>query len=764
MNADEAPPEPATTPAPAMTHWGPDPSEGVRKYVEKIGHGHGIGYGYSKRLIEFFGHAKLPAVIKSEPHKLVQAVGRSNFDWQGLSQKWRSKTDEEHAAMMAMLSYRNISYADAARICKCYGFARGVAVVHEDPYQLSFDVDGIGFERADRIATEAGTGKGSSKRARAALFHSLNKATEDGDTYVSHKDWINKAEWLMGRSHGSQLNAMIEQLVSDGYVYVVLLPDEPGKKPNPKPQRVYYPRSLYLSEVRLAKKLRELSQAKVTPPSGIDEHIAKYEEEQGIKLSESQRDVVRRVADSPLVVVTGGPGTGKTTATRAVVHVFGNVFSFPMSLAAFAGCAAKRLRESSGSEALTIHKTLEFDPVHERFNRDADNPLESDLVVLDETSMIDVQLLDNALQAVRVGARVLLIGDVDQLPSIGPGAALRDIIEAGIAPVVRLDTIFRQSARSRIVTSARRIREGVSPIPAVRINQQMEVIERPEDPDAPKSSEEPLRDYVDVEVRRPPDFPEGEKFDLGQAVCETVVRLVKTIEKRYGIKPEDVQVLSPMRIKTAGADELNKALQAALNPPLPAVNMLPFRDGANVAATAKVPPKKILQIGSSPREDAGPGDKVMQLRNDYQKQLYNGDIGFITSIDHAKVIVDFRDGLPPRTYNPAGTSDIKLAYASTTHKSQGSEYPCVVIVVMSSQAHMFRQNGRSLFYTAVTRGKKLVFIVHDEGAVEKALSAPARRRTLLRQRLQGIPIRYRTGPLETSPSPAASPGPPAEPR
>ncbi|HTQ43341.1 MAG TPA: helix-hairpin-helix domain-containing protein, partial [Polyangiaceae bacterium] len=185
-----------------MTHWGPEPPEGVRKYVERMGHGHGVGYGYSKRLIEFFGHEKLPAIIKNEPHRLAHAINRSNFDWQGLSEKWRSKTDEEHTAMMAILSYRNIGYAEASRICKCYGFQRGVAVVQEDPYQLSFDVDGIGFERADRIAAEAGTGKGSSKRARAALFHALNKATEDGDTYVSHKDWVSKAEWLMGRSHG----------------------------------------------------------------------------------------------------------------------------------------------------------------------------------------------------------------------------------------------------------------------------------------------------------------------------------------------------------------------------------------------------------------------------------------------------------------------------------------------------------------------------------------------------------------------------------
>jgi exodeoxyribonuclease V alpha subunit len=280
----------------------------------------------------------------------------------------------------------------------------------------------------------------------------------------------------------------------------------------------------------------------------------------------------------------------------------------------------------------------------------------------------------------------------------------------------------------------------------------MEVVERPEDPDArvpdgaQESDAEPLRDYIDLEIERPANLGPEEKFDVGKATCEAVVRLVKTIGKRYGIKPEDVQVLCPMRVRAAGADELNQALQAALNPQAPPVAMSAWSNGTpnpNTSSTVSQKPK--LQIGS-PRETASVGDKVMQLRNDYQKGLYNGDVGFIEAIDHKQVVVDFRDGMPARTYTPAGTADIKLAYASTVHKSQGQEFPCVVIVVLSHQSHMFSKNGRNLFYTAVTRGKKLVFVVHDKGAIEKALSPPRPRQTLLRQRLQGVPVRFRTGP------------------
>jgi exodeoxyribonuclease V alpha subunit len=599
-----------------------------------VANGLGVGWAISKTLVESFGPTKLPAIIKNEPHKLAQVVKRS-FDWRGLSARWKSKTDEEHAAMIFYLSHRTIGFSDAARAIKHYGLARAVGVLQDDPFQLSFDISGIGFEKADKIAQEIGTGKGSDKRAQAALFHALNKATEEGDVFITRKNWINKAEFLMGHGFGQQLATMIGQLVERGYVYEVLLEN----RKTGKPSLVYYTKNLYLAEATLAKKLRALQRA-VPLPLDPTQHLAAFEKENNVELSDKQKEIVHLVGRSPVVIVTGGPGTGKSTSMRAVTTIFEDDFGLPASLMAFAGAAAKRLREVTGKTALTIHKTLEYDPVHEQFNRGEDNPLDADLVVIDEVSMIDTQLLSRALSAVKLGARLLLVGDSDQLPSIGPGAALRDIIDSKIFPVVVLDHIFRQSRRSRIATSAARIRQGKLPVPAVRINADMEVLEHAPDPEAP-DEDEPLRDYIDLEIRRPPQIPtpgnvEQEPFDLSKVAAATIVKLVRNIEKRYGIDPRTIQILCPMNVKTAGADELNRALQAALNP-----------QPAN--SKSSVPPgKKKLQIGS-PREDVSPGDKVMQLRNDYRKSLYNGDLGFVTFVDHREVVVDFRDDLPRAT-------------------------------------------------------------------------------------------------------------------
>lgn len=703
-----------------MRVWGPDRAEGVRKYVEKLGNGFGVAYGYSKRFIEAFGPDRLPDVIARQPSELL-SVAR-NFDYRGLSARWNQKKPEERTAMMAMLSYRSISYADACKIYQKYGPEKAAAIVKDDPYQLSLDIDGIGFERADKIAEEGGTGKASPKRMRAALYHALHAATDDGDCYVTRREWIRKAEWLIGQGLQKHFAQMIEKLIDDGNVFEVILPT--GKN-----ERVYYPRAHYRHEVRLASQLKQIVAASVVPIEGIAEKLDGYEQVSDVKLSPEQRQAVENANHHSLSVITGGPGTGKTTVVRAIVNIFEGA-GLTLTLAAFAGCAAKRMREQTGRHALTIHKTLAYNPSIERFSKSADEPLETDVLVLDETSMIDISLLDHAVQAVRVGTRLVLVGDVDQLPSIGPGAVLRDIIASGIAPTARLETIFRQSKKSRIVTGSRRIKRGLRPIPAAIVDEQMKIVAHPADPDVQlDEGEELLRDYVDLEIRRPADLPEQEAFDAGEAACNTVVRLVVEIEKRYGIPKKEIQVLSPMRIRPGGADALNKALQAALNPLKP-----------------QVPNKKPnLQIGSSPRETVSVGDKVMQIRNDYEKVLYNGDIGYVESISPSEIVVDFKDDQPPRRYTPGSASDLKLAYASTIHKSQGSEYPCVVLVILRHQAHMFSRSGRSLFYTAVTRGKKLVFVVHDEDAIDKALGEPYPRQTLLKERLQSVPIRFRGG-------------------
>lgn len=717
-----------------MKNWGPDPVEGVRKWIEKVGKKLGIAYGRSKRLVEQHDYRELPGIIKHTPHLLLRAIPQ--LDYLGLQRAWTEKPDEEHAAMMAILSYRNISIGNASKIYRHYGPEDAVHIVSKDPYRLSRDISGIGFETADKIAFEAGGSDDSPDRIRAALYHALDRATDDGDVYVTRKNWLYWGERLLNHIPTKHLIATIEQLIEAKDVYQIILPgtNAPGKKA----EYAYYTRKNYETEVRLAKQIRRIASATIDPIENVDEHISEYEREVGIELSDAQREAIHKVATSALTVITGGPGTGKTTVVRAICSIFGDEFEKTMSLAAFAGCAAKRLRESSKKEATTIHRLLAYDPMEGRFTYGADNPLESDIVVLDETSMIDLSLLDDATQAVASGTRLVLIGDVDQLPSIGPGAALKDIIASKIAPTIYLKTIFRQSKRSRIVTNAKRINEGRAPIPAVRINEKMEIIENVPDPD-PKltTDEEPLRDYIDLVVSKDAN------------INDVVVNLVRTIAKRYKVDPkEDIQILSPMRVKTAGANELNAALQAAFNPT--------FRPPVKLAPGQKPTTKSDLEIGS-PREAVCPGDKVMQQRNDYNKKLFNGDLGYILSVDSQKVLVDFKDGGGTRAYDRDDAIDIKLAYASTIHKSQGSEYPIVILVLTSAQDHMFYRNGRNLFYTAITRGKQYVFVVHDGRVIEKVLREPHPRQTLLAERLRGVPIPFRTGPAKPPTTASAPP-------
>ena len=702
-----------------MLQWGPDRAEGVRRYVEHLGKGVGVGYGYSKRMIDRLGPDKLVAALDKQP-EILRAIG-AGFDPSEIAARWAERTAGERAAMMTLLSFKSIRLSDAVRIYALYGGEHAMLVVQHDPYQLSLDIDNLGFERADQIALEGGASRTSQKRLRAALFHALGVASEEGDSYVSRRDWIGKAEFLLGSGYRSFFAAMIEVLVTEGYVYEVLVPGTS--------ERVYATRAQFRHESRLARRLRALAATSVTPLADLD--ACPTSSEMSIDLSDEQHAAIRRASENALSIVTGGPGTGKTALVKALCGAFESA-GLKVSLAAFAGCAAKRLRESTGHEALTIHKTLLFDPTVERFSKNESEPLEADVVVLDEVSMIDMSLLDHATQAVAQGSRLVLVGDVDQLPSIGPGAALRDVISSGIAPVTRLETVFRQSLRSRIVSNSRRILRGQRPVPAVVVGaQKFDVIERIEDPDSTLGAGEALRDYIDVPIAKPEGTPSDVVWDPGPATCDAVVRLLGAIEKRYGIPAREVQVLCPMRVRSGGADELNQALQAALNPQ---------PNSEHVQAQGK----KNLQIGNAPRETVAVGDKIMQLRNDYGRELFNGDIGFVTAIGPSFVEVDFHDGKPARRFEREDCKHLRLAYASTIHKSQGSEYPCVVLVMLRHQAHMFSRSGRNLFYTAVTRGKKLVFVVHD-GAVDRALGQPVGRRTLLAERLRGEAIRYRSG-------------------
>ncbi len=395
-----------------------------------------------------------------------------------------------------------------------------------------------------------------------------------------------------------------------------------------------------------------------------------------MELAPEQRDAVSEAAKRQLLVVTGGPGVGKTTIVRAILAVLARA-RVDVRLAAPTGRAAKRMSEATGSEATTIHRLLEFDPKTATFKRDRHRPIQAGAVVVDEVSMLDLPTADALAQAIAPGTRLLLVGDVDQLPSVGPGAVLRDVISSGVVPCVRLRTIFRQAARSLIVTNAHRINSGEMPTTA------------------PPGAQ---ADFFVVERRDP------------ERTRDTILELMTSrIPHRFGLDPvRDVQVLTPMNRGPAGAIALNEALQAALNPGGPAL----VRGNRTYRA----------------------GDKVMQLRNDYDKNVFNGDVGFVSSIDpeESAMVVRFDDR--DVAFDASEIDDLVLAYACTVHKSQGSEYPAVVVPLLTAHFVMLSKN---LLYTAVTRGKRLVVLVCDPRALELALSRHRReeRRTLLASRL-----------------------------
>jgi exodeoxyribonuclease V alpha subunit len=439
---------------------------------------------------------------------------------------------------------------------------------------------------------------------------------------------------------------------------------------------VVYASEMHASELRLARRLAEIAAAPAKVLPGVAAAVEAFESRARVELAPEQRRAVEEAAARQVLVVTGGPGVGKTTIVRAILAVLARA-RVDVRLAAPTGRAAKRMSEATGADATTLHRLLEFEPKSATFKRDRRRPLEAGAVVVDEASMLDLPMADALTQAIAPGTRLILVGDVDQLPSVGPGAVLRDIIASGALPCVRLRQIFRQAARSLIVTNAHRINDGEPPLTP------------PPGADA---------DFFVVERRDP------------ERARDTLVELVTTrIPQRFGLDAvRDIQVLTPMNRGPAGAIALNEALQAALNP----------RGDALVrgARTYRV------------------GDKVMQLRNDYDKNVFNGDVGFVSSIDQEEMTMSVRFDERDVAFEAGELDDLILAYACTVHKSQGSEYPAVVVPLLTTHFVMLSKN---LLYTAVTRGKRLVVLVCDPRALELALSQRRReqRRTRLAERL-----------------------------
>ncbi|MDP9033286.1 MAG: ATP-dependent RecD-like DNA helicase [Myxococcota bacterium] len=652
--------------AESLIELAPDTLTGLQRYLASRAI-KGVGPKLAARLVAKFGLDAL-RVLDEEPERLREVEGLGEKRRVALSRTWREQ--KLLRDVMVFLQAHGATSALAMRIVRRYG-PRAMAVVAREPYRLALDVNGVGFKTADRIATSIGVAADSPERIQAGLLQAIHDLTEAGHVWTAKPELGRRAAHLLGLDADdaevqSRLDSGLDGLVGARRAMVERNAD------------IYavYDAEMYDREVRLASRLAEIARSPERPVDGVASGIAAFEERTGTDLAPDQRLAVEQAARRQVLVVTGGPGVGKTTILRAVLAVFARA-GVQVRLAAPTGRAAKRLGAATGAQATTLHRLLEFDPKTATFKRDVQRPIEAGAVIVDEASMLDMPMADALAQAVAPGTRLLLVGDVDQLPSVGPGAVLRDVIASSVLPCVRLHQIFRQAARSAIVTNAHRINQGQPPLVA------------------------PAGSHADFFVI--------ERSDPERARA-TLVELVTTrIPQRFGLDPvRDVQVLTPMNRGVAGAIALNEALQAALNP----------------HGDALVHGERTYRIG----------DKVMQLRNDYDKNVYNGDVGLVVSIDSEAQLLTVRFDERDVAFEHSDLRDLVLAYACTIHKAQGSEYPAVVLPLLTTHFMMLSKN---LLYTAVTRGKRLVVLVCDPRALELALSERRHedRRTRLAARL-----------------------------
>ena len=634
---------------------------GIQKYLGS-GMIKGIGPVFAKRLVETFG-AETLQVIETAPARLAEVPGIGPKRQQRIATAWAEQ--REIREVMLFLQGHGVSPAYAVKIFKTYGQA-AIATVRENPYRLARDIRGIGFKTADKIARELGVPADSPLRATAGILHTLQELTDEGHVYVPEAELLRAAEETL-EIPAALLPEALATLVSDEVV--VVEPISAG--------RAVYLTALHVSETQVARRAADLLRApRAVSPIDTTHALAWVEQKTGLALTEEQRQAVRLALQEKLLIITGGPGTGKTTILQAVIRLLEEK-KLRIHLASPTGRAAKRLAEVTGHEATTLHRLLEWNPREGGFQRNARNPLETDFVVVDEVSMLDVLLAHHLLQAIPLTATLLLVGDADQLPSVGPGTVLRDLLGVAGIPAIRLTTIFRQAARSRIVANAHRVNRGQLPdlsVPAADQAQDFFFL----------SEEDPAR--------------------LQQLIVDLAHR---RLPARYGLDPlADIQVLTPMHRGPIGAGQLNAALQAALNPP---------RAGA----------AELLRGGRIFRV----GDRVLQLRNNYDKAVFNGDLGRIAAIDPTEQAVVVRIDDREVSYDFSDADELTLAYAMTVHKSQGSEYRAVILVMHPTHYPMLQRN---LLYTALTRAKRLLVVVGTKKALAIATRNDAIRRRFSR--------------------------------
>ena len=647
---------------------------GIEKY---LGSGliKGVGPKFAKRIVQKFGTETIE-VIESDEKRLLEVEGIGKKRIQMIHESWEKQKEIKN--IMLFLQDHGVSTAFAGKIYRQYG-NESIQIVKENPFRLADDIWGIGFRTADGIAQKLGFEKDDFARIRSGIMYTLSALADEGHVYAEREQLIKKAVELLEADEMCIAGA-IEKMRENKDLICEAWREEEGDS-------IYLP-PFYYAETGVASRLRRLTQTPAkdrlwtslmqarqkTGNQDLSVDVKKIQERVHMEYDEVQTEAIRQSAVSKVMVLTGGPGTGKTTTTQGIITAFQS-FGLKILLAAPTGRAAKRMTEATGLEAKTIHRLLECKPP-EGYQKNEENPLDGDVLIVDECSMIDIVLMNSLLKAIPLGMRLILVGDIDQLPSVGAGNVLRDIMDSGTVPVIRLTRIFRQALSSRIITNAHRINQGQMP---------------------------------DISNGADTDFFFTSKEEPEEA-AEEIVKLVKTkLPRYYAVAPSQIQVLTPMQRGVVGAGKLNLMLQEALNP-----------QG-----------DQLFRSGYAYRVN----DKVMQIRNNYEKEVFNGDIGLVVSVDMQNRVlsVDFDGRIV--SYESTELDEIVHAYATTIHKAQGSEYPIVVMPVLMSHFVMLQRN---LIYTGITRAKKVLVIVGTKKALAYAVRnvTVTKRNTHLKMRLR----------------------------
>ncbi len=649
--------------ADTITCVAPKSIAGIERYLSS-GLIKGIGKVLAKRIVDTFGDDTLN-VLNHQSARLCEVPKLGKAKIAQIRESWRANATMRENMIFGQ-TY-GISIAKMTKIVRRYG-PDAIAIVKADPYKLCRDIWGIGFATADRIALSVGISKDSLLRARASISYALEKESEDGGhCWTFENDLLLRGSELTGISV-EILASALEKELEEGHVIAEREEGEQG------PRRIYL-KSLYYSERDVAYRVRRIiSTPRSFRPIDAKRAIEWWERRAGFRLESRQAQALERSLESKFSIITGGPGVGKTTIIRALVDIY-KERKLNVVLAAPTGRAAKRMTESVGATAQTIHRLLKWNPATNEFNYNGERRYDADVFIFDETSMIDISLASDLLAAIPESSVVVWVGDTDQLPSVGAGSVLGDLIKSGVVPCAKLQFIFRQDTAGLIVKNAHHVNAG-----------------------------EPL------EIRSgDTDFYFMRIEDPQACIARAIEFMTQRIPRKFGMDPlEDVQVLTPMRRNALGTENLNHEIQRALNPNGPGL----VRGGTTFRA----------------------GDRVMQLRNNYDKDVYNGDVGFVKTVDlESRSMVVTYDGRPVK-YDSGDLDELVLAYATTIHKSQGSEYPAVIVIIHTQHYVMLQRN---LLYTAITRGRRLVLLMGVPYAVDQAIKTNTvrERRTTLASRL-----------------------------